>query len=466
MSGGPTRALAEFAAIFPGARISEGARTAAARSLLDTLACALGALREESSRTLLQVVGDEAAAGPCTVVGLPRRITPREAALINGGLAHALDFDDTHDLAVLHPGVAVIPAALAAAETAGASGPALIDAIVVGYDVQVRVALAAQQAPGHAGWHYTSACGIFGAAAAAGRLLGLGPDRMAGAFGLALSQAAGTLQSEHDGTWSKRLQPGLAASGGVLAARLAAQGFRAPHEALEGRFGFFRVYLRDHDATPVLESLGQRFEVERTSLKPFPTCRFTHAPIAALQEILRDRALPTSDIEQIEARLTAAAYAEVCEPPEEKVRPASRVHAQFSLPFALACVAEHGTVGLADLSDEGIRREEVLVLADRVRPVKDADLQARWGQKIGEAEVRVRTREGAVVAGRALPPGRPEQPIADADLFAKVKECLGWGGSGLGGARLIQAINALRHSQNLSSLSEALTVRAPLPPVR
>lgn len=116
MSGGPTRALAAFAAAFPGAGIPEAARDAACRSLLDRLACALAGLREESSRTVLQVVGHEAAPGPCTAIGLPRRIAPREAALINGCLGHALDFDDTHDLAVLHPGVAVIPAALAAAE--------------------------------------------------------------------------------------------------------------------------------------------------------------------------------------------------------------------------------------------------------------------------------------------------------------------------------------------------------------
>jgi 2-methylcitrate dehydratase PrpD len=224
MSGGLTRALAEFAATFPGAGIPEAARNAAARSLLDTLACALAGLAEESSRIVLGLVGPEAAAGPCSAIGMHRRIAARDAALINGCLSHALDFDDTHDLAVLHPGVAVIPAALAAAESAGTSGPALLDAIVVGYDVHVRVALAATQAPGHTGWHYTSACGIFGAAAAAGRLFGLDADGMAHALGLASSQASGTIQSEHDGTWAKRVQPGLAASGGILASRLAARG--------------------------------------------------------------------------------------------------------------------------------------------------------------------------------------------------------------------------------------------------
>lgn len=388
MVGGLTRALAGFAATVPGAGILSTARAAAARCLLDTLACAVAGLAEESSRILLDLAASEAAAGPCTAIGLPRPVAAREAALVNGALAHALDFDDTHDLAVLHPGVAVIPAALAMAEAVGASGQALLDAVVVGYDVHIRVALAAQRAPGHTGWHYTSACGVFGAAAAAGRLVGLDAEGMARAFGLALPQASGTLQSEHDGTWAKRLQPGLAAAGGTLAAQLAARGFRGGHEPLEGRFGFYRVYLREFDPAPVLAALGHRFEIERTSLKPFPTCRFTHAPAAALQELMREHRLQAAEMETIEARVTGAAFAEVCEPLGDKVRPKTPVHAQFSLPYALACVAHHGTVALADLTEQGIRRDEVLALADRVRCGMDPALEARWGEKIGEAEVR------------------------------------------------------------------------------
>jgi 2-methylcitrate dehydratase PrpD len=212
---------------------------------------------------------------------MDRPVSPRAAATINGVGAHAHNFDDTHDRAVLHAGVSVIPAALAVAEATGASGRALLDAVVFGYDVHVRVALAATQAPGHSGWHYTSTCGVFGASAAAGRLLGLDEHRMANALGIAQAQAAGTLQSEHDGSWTKRLQPGLAAAGGILAAQLASRGFRGPQEALEGRFDFYRVYLQAVDTAPVLDSPGKRFEVARCSLKPYPTCRFTHAPAAA-----------------------------------------------------------------------------------------------------------------------------------------------------------------------------------------
>ncbi len=460
MRGGPTASLAEFAATLPSVAIPEAAREAAARSLLDTLACGVAGLAEASSRILLDVVGQEAAGGRCTAIGLDRLVAPREAALINGALAHALDFDDTHDEAVLHPGVAVIPAALATAEYLAASGPHLLDAIVVGYDVHVRVALAATQAPGHTGWHYTSACGIFGAAAAAGRLLGLPPAQMADAFGLACAQASGTLQSEHDGTWAKRLQPGLAAAGGVLAAQLAAQGFRGPHEALEGTYGFYRVYLREFDSTPVLRDLGQRFEVERTSLKPFPTCRFTHAPAAALQDLMEKYRLRPGDLAEIEARVTGAAFAEVCEPLPQKVRPESRVVAQFSLPYALACVAHHGTLTLADLTEKAIRRPEVLGLCERVRSVRDPELEAVWGEKVGEAEVRVQMRDGVTRAARSLPPGGPRHPMAEAEHLAKVKACLAWGGGAVDATGITQCITALRYRGAVSDLSGLLRTAA------
>lgn len=456
MTGQLTGALARFAATFPGAGVPSTARRAASRCLLDTLACAVAGLAEESSRILLDLTASEAPAGPCTAIGLDRRVAAREAALVNGSLAHALDFDDTHDLAVLHPGVAVIPAALATAERVGTSGQALLDAIVVGYDVHIRVALAATAAPGHSGWHYTSACGIFGAAAAAGRLLGLDENGMARAFGLALPQAAGTLQSEHDGTWAKRLQPGLAAAGGVLAAQLAARGFLGAREPLEGRFGFYRVYLREFDPAPVLDALGHRFEIEGTSLKPLPTCRFTHAPAAALQEVMREHQLQGADLEVIEARVTAAALAEVCEPLSDKVEPKTRVHAQFSLPYALACVAHHGTVRLEDLTEEGIRREEVLALAQRVQCLRDPGLEVRWGEKIGEAEVRVRTRNGATVVARALPPGGPERPMSASERVAKARECVAWGAPHFDAGQLAAEIDALRHSTSISNLSRCL----------
>jgi 2-methylcitrate dehydratase PrpD len=211
----------------------------------------------------------------------------------------------------------------------------------------------------------------------------------------------------------------------------------------------------------VLDRLGERFEVQRTSLKPFPTCRFTHAPAPALQELLAEQQLRAPDISRIEARITSAAFAEACEPLAEKVRPRSPALAQISLPYALACVADHGTVTLADLTEEGIRREQVLALAERVLCVRDPALEPRWGERIGEAEVRLVRRDGGVVAGRALPPGGPERPMTEQALQAKVEQCLAWGTKGVEAAQLVQAVNAVRYSGEISILSRCLNSARP-----
>jgi 2-methylcitrate dehydratase PrpD len=456
-----TQQLASFAASFPSAGLPETARRAAARSLLDTLACGLAGLAEPSSLEVAAVISDEAREGGCSALGVYRPVSLRAAAMINGTAAHALDYDDTHDEAALHSGVSVVPAALAAAEAGGASGRALLDAVVLGYDVHVRVALAAKQAPGHSGWHYTSACGVFGAAAAAGRLMGLDEGAMADALGIALAQASGTLQSEDDGSWTKRLQPGVAAAAGLLAAQLAARGFRGPRQALEGRFGFYRVYLREVDLVPVLQDLGRRFEVERTSLKPFPTCRFTHAPAAALQDLLHHHGLAAADLEQIIARVTGAAFAEVCEPLEAKRRPRSRVHAQFSLPYVLACIAHHGTVALADLTEDAVHRPELLALAARVRCQADPALDGRGGGKIGEAEVQVRLRDGKTLRACALPPGGPTRPLTTPERLAKVRECAAWGATGVSPDVLIATVDALPLAADLGTLSTCLRAARP-----
>jgi 2-methylcitrate dehydratase PrpD len=284
---------------------------------------------------------------------------------------------------------------------------------------------------------------------------------MSAALGIALAQASGTLQSEDDGSWTKRLQPGIAAAAGLLAAQLAARGFRGPEQALEGRFGFFRVYLRDVDVGPVLRDLGRRFEIERTSLKPFPTCRFTHAPAAALQEILRHKPAAAAAIERIEARVTGAAFAEVCEPPETKRQPQGAVHAQFSLPYALACIVHHGTIALADLTEDAVRRPELLALAARVHCLADPVLDGRWGRRIGEAEVQLWHHDGETLSARALPPGGPDRPLGPAEHRAKVRDCIAWGARGLSADALMAAVEALPLAGGLAALSACLRQARP-----
>jgi 2-methylcitrate dehydratase PrpD len=166
--------------------------------------------------------------------------------------------------------------------------------------------------------------------------------------------------------------------------------------------------------------------------------------------------LGPGELDRIEARVTSAAFAEVCEPLSEKLRPASRVHAQFSLPYALACMAEHGGIDLADLTESAIRRPELLALAARVRCVQDAALEAAWGGKIGEAEVRVQTPDGVTRTARSLAPGGPRRPMGETERLAKLKTCLAWGKAAIDAEALTRCITAMRYSPSVSALGNLL----------
>ena len=207
--------------------------------------------------------------GQHAVFGEASRWSPLGAALLNGAFAHSLDFDDTHAAGTLHPGAPVIPAALAAAEMCGAGGRDVIAAIVAGYEVTNRLAVALPGGDHYdRGFHPTATCGVFGAAAAAGRVFGFSPAQVEDALGIALSQSAGSLQFLENGAWTKRFQVGWAAMAGLSAALLAREGFRGAAKALEGRSGFLRAYAPNPDPERALRGLGQEYELMETAVKP------------------------------------------------------------------------------------------------------------------------------------------------------------------------------------------------------
>src|ERR1700729_2536279 len=213
------------------------------------------------------------AAGNSGVFGDAARYTPGGAAFLNGALAHSLDFDDTHAAGSLHPGAPVIPAALAAGEMAGASGADVLAAIIAGYEVTCRIALALPAGEHYdRGFHPTATCGAFGAAAAAARVFGLDADGVASALGIALSQTAGSLQFLQTGAWTKRFQVGWAAMAGLAAATLASKGFKGAGEAIEGTHGFLRSYAPAPLPARAIQDLGTAYELMATGVKPYPSC--------------------------------------------------------------------------------------------------------------------------------------------------------------------------------------------------
>jgi 2-methylcitrate dehydratase PrpD len=431
---------------------------AAKNCILDTLGVAIASLQEQSSRLVLNLVSSQAGSPESTVIGTSRGYPSSSAALANGALAHALDLDDTHDLAVLHSGVSVIPSALAMAERNQATGKEFLLAVIAGYDVHSRLGLATKVAPGISGWHYTSVCGVFGAAAAAGRILKLNQNKMQNALGIAYSHASGTLISENDGTWAKRLQPGIAAEGGVRSALLASEGFTGPADPFEAKLGLFNVYLRDFDSSKVTEKLGSRFEVARTSLKLYPCCRFSHAAIAGTLHLVREENIQPEMVERVRINLTPSGYSEICFPMEEKIHPRTTVQAQFSLPFLVAAAIRDRDVFIDTFQEKELNDSRLLRLAERVEPVIDKALEVKYGPTVCPNRVEITTKSGDVFATTAFPEGSPDRPLTSDQIRNKFRKCASHGNFTGVSQNLIEAIDSLESLDTVTKIGCLLRI--------
>ena len=389
--------------------------------------------------------------GDCTVIGDDQRYTPSAAALINGTLAHSLDFDDTHAAASLHSSAPIVPAAWAAAEMVGASGKDLITAIVAGYEVQIRLGLALDPSAHYdRGFHPTATCGVFGAAVAAGKLLGLDANSIESALGIALSQAAGSMQFLADGAWTKRSHVGQAAQNGLICATLAGEGFQGPLEAFEGRWGFLFAYAPNADPAKVTDGLGVRWETMNLAVKPYPSCRYTHAAMDALIALKRAHDFDAADIVSVQIGLPETGWKIVGDPQADKQNPKSVVDGQFSMPFCAAVVLREGTLSwdhYATHLDDNITRD----LGRRVSTIVDAQADAMFPANMAGA-ARVETKGATFEAFVEVPKGEPENFLSEADFLEKFNGlCLPFLSEGET-SRLAQGILSLDQANSVSSI--------------
>ncbi|TBN39019.1 MmgE/PrpD family protein [Paracoccus subflavus] len=379
-------------------------------------------------------------AGPCTVFGLTRRYGGAAAALLNGAFGHSLDFDDTHADSSLHPSAPVVPAALAAAELTDASGPDLLAAIVVGFEICCRLGMALDPSAHYArGFHPTATAGTFGAAAAAGRLLGLDAARMASAFGIAASQASGSLQFLENGAWNKRYQVGEAAMKGLMAATLASEGFLGAANALEGKHGFLKGYSDGVRAERATAGLGTVWETLRIGVKPYPACRYTHAAVDGLLQMKRTHGWEPEDIAAITVGLHRNGIALVGAPLPDKQRARSVVEGQFSMPFAASVALLRDGFGWDDYDLLGDPRAEAL--ASRVAVVRDPSLEG-LRHPFG-ATLRVQAA-GATHDLRICDPSGEPETFPDAQAIARKFTALTGPVSNAGGDDWLMRLSGLR----------------------
>ncbi|WP_233834141.1 MmgE/PrpD family protein [Paraburkholderia sp. ZP32-5] len=378
--------------------------------LIDALGAALYGHEVEAGQAALRYVAD-AAAGPCAIVGTSRRVAPDAAAFAGGVLVHAAELDSLRQPgAGVHPGAALVPAALAAAQAGGASGRELLAALVAGIEVLFRIGSATKHSAEARGFHAPGLTGPFGAAIVAGKLAGVDAPTLCRALGIAGSLSGGLLEfaKSGDGGLVKRLHLGRAAQAGIVAVKLARAGFDGPSSVLEGHHGFLHAYCESSDATRLTDGLGTRYEISTLCLKRYACHIVAHTPVYAAQQM---RAAHDVDARRI-AAIRIEGAPRLAANHDIKL-PANQVLAQYSVPVCVAAALLHDaddptTFGARLLQDEAIR-----ALAQRVTVVAT--------DAVGLATVtRITLDDGTVIEQAQTDyPGCPSTPFTAAQLRSK-----------------------------------------------
>lgn len=385
--------------------------------LLDTLGIALASSRMDFAAAVHGAARALGSGEESTVIGLGTRLPAASAALVNGTLAHGLDFDDTHVEAVYHASAPAMAAALAVGEAAGRDGRSVLLAYIAGLELGCRLAGAAPGAFHDRGFHPTALCGTFACAAVAARLAGDPRAALVRALGLCGSQAAGILELRE--SWLKRLHPGWAAHAGLVAAALGRHGFRGPATVFEGPHGFYAAHLGalpNGPSSPV-DGLGTRWASLGIALKPYPCCHFIHAFVDAALALREGAPFRLDQIERIDCPLTDRLQPLVGEPRERRIKPPTIYDALFSVPYVVALALVRGGVDLAAFYDEPLDDPRVLALAARTwcPPDPASDYPRHF-----PGEVRIALAGGRQLARREpVSRGTPERPLSTGEIEAK-----------------------------------------------
>jgi 2-methylcitrate dehydratase PrpD len=385
------------------------------RAFQDHLTCAIAGSAMPVSQALLGYFSDTDASRAATVVGNGAQLSAQNAALVNGANTHGLDFDDGHTNGSAHPSGAVFPAVLAAAEQYGSSPREIVLAAVMGYEVMCRVAAAGHPATARRGWHNTAIAGVFGAAAAVAKLLGLDAVQTRNALGLAGSFSGGIREYLDEGAEVKRLHPGKAARDGLLCAEFAKRGITGPSKVLEGRYGFGNIHASgEMKWDRLLLGLGERREIEHAYFKPYPCCRHYHAVIDGILALREAHGFEAADVKHVAIGLYAVGFNG-----HDHKHYDNLLDAQMSAPVAAALAVLDGDIAAHRFLPESLERPEVRRLVDASDAAIDPECERIYpGRRSGS--VRIDLADGRSFENRVLDPkGEGENPMTDDDLKRK-----------------------------------------------
>ena len=446
-----TAAIVEFVGELRHAALADEVRHYARRHLLDTVGVMIAGAGGDVAIRAEAVLSAARPAGRIPVPGRARRADVIDAAFLGGTAAHGIELDDGFRQGSVHPGCVVVPAALALGYDRRADGRTLMEAIVAGYETVIAIGRACHPDLRQRGFHPTAAVGVFGSAAAAGKLRGLSPDALANAFGLAASSAAGLFAFVNGGGDIKRLHAGHAAREGLQAALLAEQGVEGPPDVIEARDGFMQAFAfgRADKARPITFPPSVPFGITDCYIKPYPCCRHIQPAVEALIGLINDEAISSDEVERIEVA-TYRIAAEHAETGWDDF-----ASAQLSFPYLMGLALKFRAVKFEHFSEQTRRDPAFAAIARKLTVTAPPDVDRLYPQ-LRPARVTVTTARGSFTrqADEAL--GSRIVPLDDAGLTAKFFDLVG---PVLGAARakdLAERLWSLDESGDVAPLVEAM----------
>jgi 2-methylcitrate dehydratase PrpD len=424
----------------------------AKRCILDTLGVILAASSlEPACKEMVELVKDMGGKEESTIIGYSGKAPALLAAIANGSMSHAVDYDDVHDTANCHPSGNTVPAALAIGERVDCTGKELITAVALGIETACRLGSTLPKMPLEYDFFLPPIFGTFSSTAAAGKLLGLNEDQMMSAFGIAIHQAAGSRGMLADvKSVIRALRDGFSARNGILSALMAQRNIVGMENPLEGKLGLFNLYFNgEYNSAALTNELGKKFLVDTVSFKPWPSCRFSHSYITAMLGLVREYNIKPEDVKEITAVVGNNAL-DLCEPLENKRKPNLGIHAKVSLPFTLAVAVERRNIVLGDFLPENLKDPKVLRLASMVNYRLDKSEGAS-----SRAIVEVKTVAGKQYSKEVkYAYGHPLNPFNMDDQIAKFRDCAKYSAKPLTRNKVEKLLDLLTGLENVKKVSQ------------
>ncbi len=429
---------------------------AARLQLLDTLGVGLAGAAQAGVPEMLSLAAELEGAKQSSILGHDRMLTAPDAAQINATMIHALDFDDGHIRALIHASTITVPTIFAAAERMGGiSGRDFLTAQAVGSDVICRLSLASKSAERRSlqGWHLTTLYGYLSSSIIASKVFNPSLDQAVNAFGIAYHQCAGNLQCVADGALTKRLGPGFAVRGGIMAALMAERGITGARHSLEGELGLYKLYTRsDIDEDVLLGDFGNKFHSAEISLKPYPCGGLIHPFIDAALELLQSDDVPVAEIEKIVLH-HGEGTSPLFHPLDSRKEPRSAVDSQFSVPWAVAAAFAKGKVDLNCFTPEAITDESILSISRKVEEKLDPELNRPTGPEPGRIDLHL--KNGNVLSQQnENRHGNREHVMSFDECVQKFLSCVDFSPLEYSQSTLEEVIDKIRNLESLSNATE------------